>query len=80
MEYDKPLSPCPLVGGRENPASAWKKSLQPSKYKGNEIHQTKSTRSDLSKLQNISRCVDVALRADQSEKAKTRTKRHQQER
>jgi hypothetical protein len=78
MECDKPLSPCPLVGGRENPADLRmeERVCRPQKYKGSEIHQTKGTRSDLSKLQNISRCVDVALRSDQSEKAKTRKKRH----
>ena len=34
----------------------------------------------LSELQNIRRCVDIALRADQLEQALTRTKRHEQER
>ena len=38
----------------------------------------KETRADVSELQKIRRCVDIALRADQPEQA--RAKRHEQER
>ena len=31
-------------------------------------------------LHNIRKCVDIALRADQPEQTRTRTKRHEQER
>ena len=34
------------------------------------------TRADVSELQKIRKCVDIALRADQPEQAQTRTKRH----
>ena len=38
----------------------------------------KETRADVSELQKIRRCVDIALRADQTEQA--RAKRQEQER
>ena len=34
------------------------------------------TRADVSELQKIRKCVDIALRADQPEQTQTRTKRH----
>ena len=36
----------------------------------------KDTRADVSELQKIRKCVDIALRADQPEQTQTRTKRH----
>ena len=40
----------------------------------------KETRADVSELQKIRRCVDIALRADQPEQTQSRTKRQEQER
>ena len=61
--------------------SAWEKEYAALKtQRGTEYAKLKGTRSDLSELQNIRRCVDIALRADQPEQTRTRTKRHEQER
>ena len=38
----------------------------------------KEARAEVAGLQNIRKCVDIALKADQPEQ--TRTKRHEQER
>ena len=38
------------------------------------------TRAEVAELQKIRRCVDIALRADQPEQTRSRTKRHEQER
>ena len=40
----------------------------------------KDTRTNVSELQKIRKCVDIALRADQPEQTQSRTKRHEQER
>lgn len=55
----------PLAEGYENPT---------------DLCMGKDTHSDFSELQNISRCVDTALRADHPEQAQTRTKCHEEER
>ena len=59
------------------PISAWEKEYAALKAQREaEYAKLKGTRSDLSELQNIRRCVDIALRADQPEQTQTRTKRH----
>ena len=59
------------------PISAWEKEYAALKaQRETEYAKLKGTRSDLSELQNIRRCVDIALRADQPEQTQTRTKRH----
>ena len=40
----------------------------------------KDTRTNVSELQKIRKCVDIALRADQPEQMQSRTKRQEQER
>ena len=60
------------------PISAWEKEYAALKaQRETEYAKLKGTRSDLSELQNIRRCVDIALRADQPEQTQTRTKRHE---
>ena len=68
-------------GVKTLPISAWEKEYAALKaQRETEYAKLKGTRSDLSELQNIRRCVDIALRADQPEQTQTRTKRHEQER
>ena len=68
-------------GVKTLPISAWEKEYAALKaQRETEYAKLKGTRSDLSELQNIRRCVDIALRADQPEQTRTRTKRHEQER
>ena len=45
-----------------------------------EYTKLKETRAEVTELHNIRKCVDIALRADQPEQTRTRTKRHEQER
>ena len=64
-------------GVKTLPISAWEKEYAALKaQRETEYAKLKGTRSDLSELQNIRRCVDIALRADQPEQTQTRTKRH----
>ena len=64
-------------GVKTLPISAWEKEYAALKAQIEaEYAKLKGTRSDLSELQNIRRCVDIALRADQPEQTQTRTKRH----
>lgn len=64
-------------GVRTLPLSVWEKEYAALKAQREaEYAKLKGTRSDLSELQNIRRCVDIALRADQPEQTQTRTKRH----
>ena len=67
-------------GVKTLPISAWEKEYAALKTQREaEYAKLKGTRSGLSELQNIRRCVDIALRADQPEQTQTRTKRHEQE-
>ena len=64
-------------GVKTLPISAWEKEYAALKaQRETEYAKLKGTRSDLSELQNIRRCVDIALRADQPEQTQTHTKRH----
>ena len=64
-------------GVKTLPISAWEKEYAALKTQREaEYAKLKGTRSDLSELQNIRRCVDIALRTDQPEQTQTRTKRH----
>ena len=64
-------------GVKTLPISAWEKEYAALKaQRETEYAKLKGTRSDLSELQNIRRCVDIALRADQPEQTQTRTKQH----
>ena len=68
-------------GVKTLPISAWEKEYAALKAQREmEYAKLKDTRSDLSELQNIRMCVDIALRADQPEQTQTRTKRHEQDR
>ena len=68
-------------GVKTLPISAWEKEYAALKaQRETEYAKLKGTRSDLSELQNIRRCVDIALRADQPEQTQNRAKRHEQER
>ena len=63
------------------PISEWEKEYATlSGQRTAEYTKLKETRAEVAGLQNIRRCVDIALRADQPEQTQTRTKRHEQER
>ena len=68
-------------GTKTLPIAEWEQEYADLKtQRETEYAKLKDTRSDLSELQNIRRCVDIALRADQPEQTQSRTKRHEQER
>ena len=63
------------------PISEWKQEYADLKtQRDSDYTKLKETRADVSELQKIRRCVDIALRADQPEQTQNRTKRHEQER
>ena len=62
------------------PISAWEKEYAALKAQREaEYAKLKDTRAEVAELQNIRKCVDIALRADQAQ-TQTRTKRQEQER
>ena len=68
-------------GVKTLPISTWEKEYAALKaQREKEYAKLKDTRADVSELQRIRKCVDIALRADQPEQTQTRTKQHEQER
>ena len=64
-------------GVKTLPISAWEKEYAALKaQRETEYAKLKGTRADVSELQRIRKCVDIALRADQPEQTQTHTKRH----
>jgi 5-bromo-4-chloroindolyl phosphate hydrolysis protein len=67
-------------GVKTLPISTWEKEYAALKaQREKEYAKLKDTRADVSELQRIRKCVDIALRADQPEQTQTRTKQHEQE-
>ena len=61
------------------PISAWEQEHAELKARRDaEYAKLKDTRAEVAELQNIRRCVDIALRAEQPERAQH--KKHEQER
>lgn len=63
------------------PIAEWEQEYADLKtQRDSDYTKLKETRADVSELQKIRRCVDIALRADQPEQTQSRTKRQEQER
>lgn len=59
------------------PIAEWEQEYADLKtQRDSDYAKLKDTRADVSELQKIRKCVDIALRADQPEQTQTRTKRH----
>ena len=68
-------------GTKTLPISEWAQEYATlSGQRTAEYTKLKETRAEVTELHNIRKCVDIALRADQPEQTRTRTKRHEQER
>ena len=68
-------------GTKTLPIAEWEQEYADLKtQRDSDYTKLKETRADVSELQKIRRCVDIALRADQPEQTQNRTKRHEQER
>ena len=68
-------------GTKTLPIAEWEQEYADLKtQRDSDYTKLKETRADVSELQKIRRCVDIALRADQPEQTQSRTKRHEQER
>ena len=66
-----------LTDTKTLPISKWKQEYADLKVqRDTDYTKLKATRADVSELQKIRKCVDIALRADQPEQAQSRTKRH----
>ena len=63
------------------PIAEWEQEYADLKtQRDSDYTKLKETRADVSELQKIRRCVDIALKAEQPEQMQSRTKRHEQER
>ena len=63
------------------PIAEWEQEYADLKtQRDSDYTKLKDTRTNVSELQKIRKCVDIALRADQPEQTQNRTKRHEQER
>ena len=63
------------------PIAEWEQEYADLKtQRDSDYAKLKDTRADVSELQKIRKCVDIALRADQPEQTQNRTKRQEQER
>ena len=63
------------------PIAEWEQEYADLKtQRDSDYTKLKETRADVSELQKIRKCVDIALRADQPEQTQSRAKRHEQER
>ena len=63
------------------PIAEWEQEYADLKtQRDSDYTELKDTRTNVSELQKIRKCVDIALRADQPEQTQSRTKRHEQER
>ena len=68
-------------GTKTLPIAEWEQEYADLKtQRDSDYAKLKDTRADVSELQKIHKCVDIALRTDQPEQTQTRTKRHEQER
>ena len=68
-------------GTKTLPIAEWEQEYADLKtQRDSDYAKLKDTRADVSELQKIRKCVDIALRADQPEQTQNRTKRHEQER
>ena len=78
MERSKPLSPCKSAERNKDLAYCrmGKEYADLKTQRDSDYAKLKDTRADVSELQKIRKCVDIALRADQPEQTQTRTKRH----
>ena len=64
-------------GTKTLPIAEWEQEYADLKtQRDSDYAKLKDTRADVSELQKIRKCVDIALRADQPEQTQTRTKRH----
>ena len=64
-------------GTKTLPIAEWDQEYADLKtQRDSDYAKLKDTRADVSELQKIRKCVDIALRADQPEQTQTRTKRH----
>lgn len=63
------------------PIAEWEQEYADLKtQRDSDYTKLKDIRTNVSELQKIRKCVDIALRADQPEQTQSRTKRHEQER
>ena len=63
------------------PIAEWEQEYADLKtQRDSDYTKLKETRADVSELQKIRKCVDIALCADQPEQTQNRAKRHEQER
>ena len=68
-------------GTKTLPIAEWEQEYADLKtQRDSDYTKLKDTRTNVSELQKIRKCVDIALRADQPEQTQSRTKRHEQER
>ena len=68
-------------GTKTLPIAEWEQEYADLKtQRDSDYTKLKDTRTNVSELQKIRKCVDIALRADQPEQMQSRTKRHEQER
>ena len=64
-------------GTKTLPIAEWEQEYADLKtQRDSDYAKLKDTRADVSELQKIRKCVDIALRADQPEQTQSRTKRH----
>ena len=63
------------------PIAEWEQEYADLKtQRDTDYTKLKDTRTNVSELQKIRKCVDIALRANQPEQTQSRTKRQEQER
>ena len=63
------------------PIAEWEQEYATLKEQDSEDYtRLKAARAEVTELQKIRKCVDIALKAEQPERTQTRTKRHEQER
>ena len=68
-------------GTKTLPIAEWEQEYADLKtQRDSDYTKLKDTRTNVSELQKIRKCVDIALRADQPEQTQNRAKRHEQER
>ena len=68
-------------GTKTLPIAEWEQEYADLKtQRDSDYTKLKDTRTNVSELQKIRKCVDIALRADQAEQTQSRTKRQEQER
>ena len=64
-------------GTKTLPIAEWEQEYADLKtQRDSDYTKLKDTRTNVSELQKIRKCVDIALRADQAEQTQSRTKRH----